>query len=906
MTVIVVTPDNWNVSDFWSGLDTDNQATLDLSGLGGGFSFSSNVGANTLTICDGETEFSVGGSEAEGTDANLGSGHIDHFDNIIAPDGHDTVETSVGDDIIDTGDGDDEINAGSGDDVVDGGLGDDTIYGGSGDDVIDAGNDGVDVIAQEDFSNGSEGWTYTSNGTDVNENDSLADGDSFMGNFSGQPELGEQVQKAFDLTEGADHAVIKFDFLKLDSWDNSQNYGLEEQFGVFINGEQVFSYLPGGAQSGEFDGGLYAITPKGGPEHLGMSGWTDQKFEVRITLDDPGEEMTLGFGAKLNQSVNDESWGIDNVEIYSSDDPDFDRNPGQAKDDDYVNAGSGDDDVSTGMGDDIVKGGSGDDEVHTGDGADSVNGGLGDDCIHGGGGDDVLHGGYGTGGNLLTNGELNDDSHTSGWTPQGDQDGWTNDQGGIETWADGFLGFSGGDGGTIVELDRHAGQQDNLYQDIKTEEDQEYTIEFDAAARGGAEGDSVEVYWNGEHVGTVKPDEAGDFNTYAFTVTGTGGMDRLEFREDATQDNGYGPLLNDISLVASDDDTIDGAEGDDMVDGGVGDDDLDGGEGNDTLDGGSGDDAIDGGHGDDVIDGGSGNDSIDGGAGADTISTGDGNDTVDAGDGADVIQNVSFGDIIDGGSGGDDFDTLDLTGSYSEGGSFKVIVSGEDSDGNGHDGIIEYYDADGNFEGSLQFANIEKVVPCFLAGTQIQTQSGYRSVETLRSGDLVLTRDNGFQKVRWIAERLLTDEDLRSAPHLQPICIAKDSLGAGAPHRDLWVSPQHRMLINNVKVEVLLGSPEVLVAAGHLLGNCGVSRQELPQVRYVHVLFERHEIVLSEGAWSESFQPGELCINSMDAPQREELFEIFPQLEMRDCDQDQFQAARPSLKRHEAAIVFAQ
>ncbi|MCV6592972.1 MAG: hypothetical protein OIF48_08485, partial [Silicimonas sp.] len=138
------------------------------------------------------------------------------------------------------------------------------------------------------------------------------------------------------------------------------------------------------------------------------------------------------------------------------------------------------------------------------------------------------------------------------------------------------------DGGNIVEIDAGSGV-DNLYQDVQTNSGQSYELSFQAAARSGSVGESIEVYWDGALVGTIQPTST-SFSTFSFEVTGTGGMDRLEFREPAGEsNNGNGPLLDNISLVQLGDDTLDGGAGNDTLTGGTGSDHLSGGAGHDTA-----------------------------------------------------------------------------------------------------------------------------------------------------------------------------------------------------------------------------------------------------------------------------------------------------------------------------------
>jgi hypothetical protein len=62
------------------------------------------------------------------------------------------------------------------------------------------------------------------------------------------------------------------------------------------------------------------------------------------------------------------------------------------------------------------------------------------------------------------------------------------------------------------------------------------------------------------------------------------------------------------------------------------------------------------------------------------------------------------------------------------------------------------YTIDNGTNTDIGFVNVSSI-PCFVAGTMIATQQGQRSVETLLLGDLVLTKDEGLQPLRWIGQR---------------------------------------------------------------------------------------------------------------------------------------------------------
>ena len=71
---------------------------------------------------------------------------------------------------------------------------------------------------------------------------------------------------------------------------------------------------------------------------------------------------------------------------------------------------------------------------------------------------------------------------------------------------------------------------------------------------------------------------------------------------------------------------------------------------------------------------------------------------------------------------------------------------------------------------------------------------------------------------------------------------------------------------------------------------------------YIHFMFDRHEVVLADGAWTESFQPGDVTLGGMGNSQRNEIFELFPDLR-EPAGRDDYVAARKVLKSHEARLI---
>lgn len=183
-------------------------------------------------------------------------------------------------------------------------------------------------------------------------------------------------------------------------------------------------------------------------------------------------------------------------------------------------------------------------------------------------------------------------------------------------------------------------------------------------------------------------------------------------------------------------------------------------------------------------------------------------------------------------------------------------------------------------------------IACFVAGTKILTVSGQRPVEQLVPGDRIMTRDHGLQTLRWIGCRHVDASEVAEFQAVRPIRIAKGALGNGMPDRDLLVSPEHRVMVSGDKVAELVGEEEALIAAKFLIGREGVTVEEVEAVIYYHLMFDDHELVLSEGTWTESFLPGLGALNGMDVEAVEELYEIYPELRVIPTP---FKAARASV-----------
>ncbi|MDV7144962.1 Hint domain-containing protein [Tropicimonas sp. TH_r6] len=891
--------------------------------------------------CGGDFNDVVVSVDLGASGASFDNAHVDYSSDAVGYD-----DSAEGDDILDGGAGDDEIYGGGGNDTITGGDGSDTVDGGDGNDVIDTSSTGDafpdlgfeyprtpvipadrDTTDDMDTVLGGAGNDTITTGDDADyidggDGDDMIDGgldaDTILGGEGADTIIGGEGSD--DIDGGAGDDVIygglgfgyEFDPLNIKD-DGTDTYGADP---VQDNGMDV---IRGG------DGNDTIYGQDDDDTIFGDAGndFIDGGIDEDIISGGTGEDVILG------------GQGDDHIE--------------GGADTDLILGGEGDDRILGDAGRDLIGGGDGNDVIDGGDDGDILFGDKGDDVISGGEGSDVIVGGEGAD---TQSGDAGDDLFVG--VAEGDHIDGGDGEDTMVLSGPAIIEYddpTDPTSGTISFLD-FGSETPVSTATFENTENISYVIpEPEPVAATGAETATREVTdlpditsdlivdgTSGDDImDSSYVDAEGDQIDDGVSLPGLGGYDDV-VRGYAGQDVIESGLGNDYVLAGSGDDDVDGGAGNDIIRGEEGNDALAGGDGDDQLRGDEGVDLLEGGEGNDVLVGGSGQDELIGGAGNDVLVGGDADavdsttndnsaDTLVAGEGKDVLYgdggadslslgddtdvDVAFGgadadtffqvgpgDVVFGGEAGDDNDTIDLTG-YAN----PLTVNWTNGDPTTESGTVTFYEADGTtVAGIATFSEIENVIPCFTPGTRVATPSGEKLVEEICVGDEIITRDNGVQEVRWSGRKALDYGKLSKVPHLQPILIPAGSLGDDLPERDMLVSPNHRMLVADDRTSLYFAEHEVLVAAKHLVGRHGIRRLPQLQTTYIHFMFDCHEVVLADGAWTESFQPGDYTLNGIDSAQRDEILELFPDLG-RQNGRDDYVAARRTLKRHEAVLL---
>lgn len=217
--------------------------------------------------------------------------------------------------------------------------------------------------------------------------------------------------------------------------------------------------------------------------------------------------------------------------------------------------------------------------------------------------------------------------------------------------------------------------------------------------------------------------------------------------------------------------------------------------------------------------------------------------------------------------------------------------------------VTEAYEGPGS-SGQPSIGVTELALPCFTPGTLIDTPQGPRPVEALQVGDRVTTLDHGAQPLRWVGHSPVSSLRMALHPELRPILIRAHAFGHNHPARDMLVSPQHRILIEGWRAEMLFAEPQVLVAALHLVNDRTVLRAPfVTQTTYIHLQCDAHEVLISDGLPTESFNPGPTVVKTLDRAARAELEALFPDHDL--TRSAPLSSARPMLRRGEARLLIA-
>jgi hypothetical protein len=130
-----------------------------------------------------------------------------------------------------------------------------------------------------------------------------------------------------------------------------------------------------------------------------------------------------------------------------------------------------------------------------------------------------------------------------------------------------------------------------------------------------------------------------------------------------------------------------------------------------------------------------------------------------------------------------------------------------------------------------------------VAGTRVATGLGWRPVESIAEGDLVLTFDGGLQQVVSVTRGTLWNDPSACPESLWPLYIPAHVIGNAEP---IVVLPELAVMVESDAADVVLDDPFALMMSSVLDGFRGIERiPPAGPVEVIQLVFEEDQVVFA-------------------------------------------------------------
>jgi hypothetical protein len=134
----------------------------------------------------------------------------------------------------------------------------------------------------------------------------------------------------------------------------------------------------------------------------------------------------------------------------------------------------------------------------------------------------------------------------------------------------------------------------------------------------------------------------------------------------------------------------------------------------------------------------------------------------------------------------------------------------------------------------------------FATGTRILTARGQVAVEALRDGDAIETVFGAFRPVVSPGHRRVGRAQHPKPRDARPVCVRADAFANGVPERDLLLSPDHAVYIDDVLIPICC-----------LINGETIVQETTDEIVYWQVELPAQDIIFAEGLPCESYPPAD-------------------------------------------------
>jgi len=145
---------------------------------------------------------------------------------------------------------------------------------------------------------------------------------------------------------------------------------------------------------------------------------------------------------------------------------------------------------------------------------------------------------------------------------------------------------------------------------------------------------------------------------------------------------------------------------------------------------------------------------------------------------------------------------------------------------------------------SGEAANLTVGLACGLvAGTRVATAMGWRPVQAIAEGDLVLTFDRGLEPVRNMVRGTNWERCSPCPDSMRPLHVP---IGALGNQQEMTILPEQSVMVESDTADELFGDPFALIAGAELGGFRGIERVcPETELEVIQLHFDADEIVFA-------------------------------------------------------------